>query len=54
LTGSQLKEIINLSKNSSIETAKSTIIAKLKSFGGDVLSNIVANIITNPTILGQL
>lgn len=34
--------------------AKSRIIDKVKSFGEDVLSNIVANIITNPTIWGNL
>lgn len=55
LTGKQLKEIKEIceKKDNSPET-KSKIVDKLKSFGGDVLSNIVANIITNPSILGQL
>lgn len=34
--------------------AKSQILDKVKSFGEDVLSNIVANIITNPTIWSGL
>lgn len=34
--------------------ARSKIFDKVKSFGEDVLSNIVANIITNPTIWGGL
>lgn len=34
--------------------AKSKILDKVKSFGEDVLSNIVANIITNPTIWSGL
>lgn len=34
--------------------AKTKILEKVKSFGENVLSNIVANIITNPTIFGGL
>ncbi|TWP30155.1 hypothetical protein ETU08_06250 [Apibacter muscae] len=55
LTGRQLKEIqeiLNEQNNDTQEGKKSKVISKLKSFGSDVLSNIVANIITNPSILG--
>lgn len=55
LTGKQLKEIqeiLNEQNNDTQEGKKSKVISKLKSFGSDVLSNIVANIITNPSILG--
>ena len=34
--------------------ARSGILAKLKEFGADVASNIVANILTNPMIWGGL
>ena len=56
LTGRQvkeLKEIIAESGNDK-EKARDSIIAKLKSFGSDVASNIVANIITNPLIWSSL
>lgn len=36
-----------------LKTARERIIDKLKSFGSDVLSNIVANVITNPSIWAQ-
>ncbi len=56
LTGRQikeLKEIIAESGNDK-EKARDSVIAKLKSFGSDVASNIVANIITNPLIWSSL
>lgn len=56
LTGRQvkeLKEVIAESGNDK-EKARDSIIAKLKSFGSDVASNIVANIITNPLIWSSL
>ena len=34
------------------EVKKEKVIDKLKGFGSDLLSNIIAGIITNPTILG--
>ena len=55
LTGNQLKEIqeiLNNQNDDTQESKKSKVINKLKSFGSDVLSNIVANIITNPSIWG--
>lgn len=52
LTGRQLKEIIEIIKESGDDKKKmrNGIIEKLKSFGSDVASNIVANILTNPAI----
>lgn len=44
----ELQTIIN--ENPKIEEAQPKITEKLKSFGRDVLSNIIANIITSPTI----
>lgn len=54
LTGRQMKEIKEIvEQEEDVNQAKPKIIEKLKSFGGDVLSNIIANIITNPTILAS-
>lgn len=52
LTGKQvkeLKEVLDENKEDA-EKARKGIIEKLKSFGSDVASNIVANILTNPVI----
>lgn len=51
LTGKQMKEIKEICEedDNSPET-KNKILDKLKSFGVDVLSNVVAGIITNPSI----
>lgn len=56
LTGRQIKELKKIIKESGDdkEKARNGIIDKLKSFGSDVVSNIVANIITNPTIWTSL
>lgn len=55
LTGKQLKELKAIvSEEPEPEKAKGKVIEKLKSFGESVLSNIVANVITNPTIWGGL
>lgn len=49
LTGKQQNEIKAIwEKEKNIEKAKPKLIDKLKGFGENVLSNIVANIITNP------
>lgn len=48
----ELKAIANEEPDSS--KARSRILDKVKGFGEDVLSNIVANIITNPTIWSGL
>ena len=54
LTGRQMNEIKEILKEvNDISIAKPQVVEKLKSFGGDVLSNIIANIITNPTILAS-
>lgn len=52
LTGRQLKDLKEVIKDSGDdkEKARDGVIDKLKSFGSDVASNIVANIITNPMI----
>ena len=56
LTGRQIKElkdVVNRYSNDE-DKKRNGIIAKLKSFGSDVAANIVANIITNPTIWSGL
>lgn len=56
LTGRQVKELKEIIAESGgdKEKARNSIIANLKSFGSDVASNIVANIITNPLIWSNL
>lgn len=56
LTGRQIKELKEAvtEADNDLEKARPGIIEKLKSFGADVVSNIVANILTNPTIWGAL
>lgn len=55
LTGKQLKELNAIvSKEPEPENARSKVIEKLKSFGENVLTNIMANIITNPAIWSGL
>ena len=52
LTGRQIKELKDVvaQANNDLQKTKPQIIDKLKSFGENVLSNITANILTNPTI----
>lgn len=51
LTGKQMKEIEEvLTEVESPENKKNKLIQKLKSFGSDVVTNIVASILTNPNI----
>ena len=51
LTGKQYKELKSIvQENPNPENSKRKIAEKIKSFGGDVLSNIVANIVTNPSV----
>ena len=51
LTGKQIKEIKEImAQEKDIEKAKPKIIEKISSFGLNVASNIIANIITNPNI----
>jgi hypothetical protein len=53
LTVSQLREVNELMKTEEPKSEKKRkIIDKIKSFGGDVASNILANILTNPNIWG--
>lgn len=55
LTGKQQKEIkAILEEEKDVEKAKPKLIDKLKSFGENVLSNIVANVITNPKVWEEL
>lgn len=56
LTGRQIKELkaVVAEEDNDLKKARSGIIKKLKSFGIDVVSNVVANIITNPTIWKEL
>lgn len=51
LTGKQYKELKAIAhEEPNPEKSKQKIVGKLKSFGGDVLSNILANIVTNPSV----
>lgn len=53
LTVSQLREVNEIMKAEKPKSDKKrSIIEKLKSFGSDVSSNILANILTNPNIWG--
>jgi hypothetical protein len=56
LTGKQVKELkqIVVDANNDLIKAKPKLIEKISSFGIDVTSNIVANILTNPVIWGCL
>lgn len=52
LTGKQVKELkeIVANEDGDLEKAKPKLVDKIRSFGSDVASNIIANIITNPAI----
>ena len=56
LTGRQIKELKSVvaEADNDMQKARPNIIAKLKEFGSDVASNIVANLLTNPMIWGGL
>ena len=55
LTGRQQKEILEIAKNSETpEEARKSIIDKIKGFGDDVAANIIANILTNPSVWSTL
>lgn len=56
LTGRQIKELkaVVADVNNDLQKARPGIITKLKEFGSDVVSNIVANILTNPAIWSGL
>ena len=56
LTGRQIKELKSVvaEADNDLQKARPGILAKLKEFGTDVASNIVANILTNPMIWGGL
>lgn len=56
LTGRQIKELkaVVTEAENDLQKARPGIIEKLKSFGADVASNIVANLLTNPAIWGGL
>lgn len=56
LTGRQIKELkaVVTEEDNDLQKARPKIIEKLKSFGKDVASNIVANLLTNPTIWSSL
>lgn len=56
LTVSQIKELKKVveEEDGDVEKAKPKLIEKLKSFGENLSSNIVANLLTNPTIWTSL
>ncbi|MBR3938744.1 MAG: peptide chain release factor 1 [Bacteroidales bacterium] len=56
LTGRQIKELkeVVAEADNDFQKARPSIVAKLKEFGADVASNIIANILTNPIIWGGL
>ena len=51
LKGKEYNELVEIAKNEQEPAkAKSKILEKIMSWGGDTASNIVANILTNPAI----
>lgn len=55
LTGKQWKELLAVAKdNEDPEKTRKSILDKIKSFGEDVASNIVANIVSNPEVWQSL
>jgi len=56
ITGKELKELKELIKQfeNDPQNTKPRLIDKIKSFGTDVLSNMIANILTNPSIYSGL
>ena len=54
LNGKQQKEIQSIIDDKELEPEKkkSKIVETLKKFGGDIASNILANILTNPSFFG--
>ena len=56
LTGRQIKELKSVvaEADNDLQKARPGVLAKLKEFGADVASNIVANLLTNPMIWSGL
>lgn len=55
LKGVQIKELKSILESSvSSEEKKKSFVDKIKSFGSDVASNILANLLTNPQVYEQL
>ena len=56
LNGRQIKELkaVVAEADNDLQKARPGVLAKLKEFGSDVASNIVANLLTNPMIWGGL
>lgn len=55
LTGKQFKELKEIAKEEpNPEKARTRILDKIKSWSGDILANVVANIVTNPTVWSGL
>lgn len=55
IKGKQLKELKAIAQEEpNPEKAKTKVLDKIKSWGGDVLANVVANIVTNPNIWNGL
>ena len=53
LTGNQMREVSEILKSdTSVSEKKNDLLNKLKSFGKDVAANILANILTNPSLYG--
>lgn len=55
LKGSQVKELKEiLASDAEPEEKKKSFVEKIKSFGSDVASNILANIVTNPSVYEKM
>ncbi|GAA0892993.1 hypothetical protein GCM10009122_26720 [Fulvivirga kasyanovii] len=55
LTGRQLNEVQEIiEEDMDKQEKRKKIIDKIKSFGGDIASNVIANILTNPAIYGGM
>lgn len=55
LSGSQIEELKDiLESNQEPKEKKKTFVEKMKSFGSDVASNILTNLLTNPEVYNEL
>ena len=56
LSNKQIRELKEVSGNETMNTEekKESILEKIKGFGKDTLSNIIANVLTNPSVWGMI
>lgn len=55
ISGKQLKELQNIIKeDGNTEKARTKIVDKIKSWGENIMASIIANVITNPTVVNGI